>query len=148
RSPQERQAEVEQLVQTPAAELKAAVAEVVEEVAADKPKEVQQALTSYLTQVPAAIRRSLRRPADPSGSTVPPERTVQSANDLLPYLPTRLPRFKPGDRPLPNVDYQLIELLGVGGFGEVWKAHNPEMDSLPPVALKFCLDQTAHDQLL
>ena len=34
-------------------------------------------------------------------------------------------------------DWVLDELLGVGGFGEVWKATNPH---LPPVALKFCLD--------
>src|SRR5437660_827487 len=32
------------------------------------------------------------------------------------------------------------ELLGVGGFGEVWKAKNPLLDGVPPVALKFCLD--------
>jgi formylglycine-generating enzyme required for sulfatase activity len=48
-----------------------------------------------------------------------------------------------GDVPLPGVDWQLEELLGVGGFGEVWKARNPNMVSAPPVALKFCLDPTA-----
>ncbi|HXG10562.1 MAG TPA: serine/threonine-protein kinase, partial [Gemmataceae bacterium] len=130
------------------AEMRAAVAEVVEEFAADRPAEVKQALADYLTQVPAAIRRSLRRPADPAGITVAPEQIVSKAEDLLPFLPARLPRFKPGDRPLSNVDYELVELLGVGGFGEVWKARNPQFDSLPPVALKFCLNDIARDLLL
>ena len=37
----------------------------------------------------------------------------------------------------------LEELLGVGGFGEVWKAVNPQVPDMPPVALKFCLDPEA-----
>jgi formylglycine-generating enzyme required for sulfatase activity len=49
-------------------------------------------------------------------------------------------RFKPGDRPIAGSDWVLETLLGKGGFGEVWKAHYPHLRSLPPVALKFCLD--------
>ena len=39
-----------------------------QEAAPDKPQ-IQQALTAYLTQVPAMVRRSLRRPSDPTGTT-------------------------------------------------------------------------------
>jgi serine/threonine protein kinase len=31
-------------------------------------------------------------------------------------------------------------LLGQGGFAEVWKGRNTELQGQPPVALKFCLD--------
>ena len=72
---------------------------------------------------------------------------LQRAEDLLAFLP-RPPRFTAGNRPLPGVDWELVELLGVGGFGEVWKARNPRFDSIPPVALKFCLDPAARDRLL
>jgi serine/threonine protein kinase len=60
--------------------------------------------------------------------------TGRGASALGPEL-----RFKPGDRPVPGADWELITLLGKGGFGEVWKAHNPHLPSQPPVALKFCL---------
>jgi Protein kinase domain/TIR domain len=49
-------------------------------------------------------------------------------------------RFKPGDRPIPGADWVVERLLGKGGFGEVWKAHHPRLSSMPPVALKFCMD--------
>ena len=85
----------------------------------------------------------MRRPSDPTGRTVLPSLSLRRPEDLLALLPQRLPRFKPGDQPLPGVDWQLVELLGTGGFGEVWKATNPHMPSAPAVALKFCLDPQA-----
>jgi formylglycine-generating enzyme required for sulfatase activity len=139
----ERRAELEALIQISFEEIGEIVAEVVKEIATDQPSTVRQALAGYLNQVPATIRHSLRRPEDPAGLSLPPRLPIRQAEDLLTFLPIRLPRFKPGDVPLPGVDWHLEELLGVGGFGEVWKARNPNMTSAPAVALKFCLDPTA-----
>ncbi len=143
RKPEEMRAELQQLAQAPAEEIRVAIAAVAAEAAADRPPEVQKALSIYLEQIPGVIRQSLRRPADPGGQTVPAGLEFDRPENLLRFLPARLPRFKPGDRPPGVGDWELVELLGVGGFGEVWKAVNPHVPSAAPVALKFCLDGVA-----
>jgi hypothetical protein len=137
RREQDRRTELQVLTKANAQEVRRQVAEVLAEVAAHQPPQVREALAAYLAQVPATICQSLRRPDDPTGTTVPGWLKVRRAADLLRFLPTHLPRFRPGVRPLPGADRELVELLGAGGFGEVWKART-EAGSW--VALKFCLD--------
>ncbi len=140
--------ELQALVDASGKALQDAVAEAVQAEAGHLAPPQQQRVAAFLTQVPAALRRSLRRPDDPAGRTLPADFALRRPDDLSALLPDRLPRFQAGDRPLPGVDWELEELLGVGGFGEVWKAKSPYFDGVKPVALKFCTDNEARQQLL
>jgi formylglycine-generating enzyme required for sulfatase activity len=136
-------AELQALATDPRA-LPADANRVLREETAALPAEQQRRVADYLRQTPSMVRRTLRRPSDPQGVSVYAGISLRRADDLLPFMPTRMPRFFAGARPLPGVDWELVELLGVGGFGEVWKAKNPRFDGVAPVALKFCLDPTVN----
>jgi formylglycine-generating enzyme required for sulfatase activity len=140
RNEKERQEELAALVQQPARETRARIARLVRGLADGRPAAVRKALTTYLNLVPPAVRHWFRRPDDPDGTNVSPALQLQSADELLPLLPARLPHFEPGDHPLPEAGWELEELLGTSSFGELWKAYHPELSSAVSVALKFCLD--------
>jgi len=128
-------------------EVRRVAAEVVREVAKDAAPEEKAALELYLTQVPGAVRASFRRADDPSGRSVPDQFTLHDGADLARRLPSRLPRFRPGE-PLPGrPGWVLGELLGSGGFGEVWLARNPALAALKG-AVKFGTDPQARERLL
>jgi tetratricopeptide (TPR) repeat protein len=141
RNTDELRQELQAVATLPPADARLQAAEIVAQEAAGRPETVRQALTAYLVQVPNAIRQSQRRPQDPSGRSVSSLLSLRRPEDLLPLLPPRPPRFKVGDRPPGIGDWELEELLGMGGFGEVWKARNPYLPQ--PIALKFCLDPAA-----
>jgi formylglycine-generating enzyme required for sulfatase activity len=134
-------AELQAAAGAPAEQVRQEAEAAVQAEAAGQPPEVQLALVSYLSQVPASIRRSLRRPSDPSGTTVPATLSLSRPQDLVPLLPPRPPRFKVGDRPVSG--RVLDEPLGIGGFGEAWKARSAHLLSKAPTVLKFCLDAAA-----
>jgi tetratricopeptide (TPR) repeat protein len=141
RSPEETRAEIQIAAQLSAPEIRQQASELVAAEAAGRPESVRNALAAYIEQVPASIRQSQRRPADPTGRTLSSSLVLERPEDLASILPSKLPRFRPGTSPPGIGDWVLEELLGVGGFGEVWRARNPHLPE--PVALKFCLDPAA-----
>jgi hypothetical protein len=135
-------AELEKIVQDVRA-YRAQVDQLIGELGAGEPETVRQAARTYLVQIPGRVQSSLRRPEDPSGRTVPAGLVLRRAEDLQQLLPERMPLFQPGAKPLPGTDLIIEELLGVGGFGEVWKARHQSRPHAAPVALKFCIDEAA-----
>jgi serine/threonine protein kinase len=139
RSPADRATDLQDLAQATPQEIRNSIQV---DLAAISDPALRARIETYVSAIPGSLRASMRRPSDPTGRTVPAGLVPRAAADLMAFMPTRLPRFSPGDRPLGIGDLELVELLGTGGFGEVWLARNPHMPS-QQLALKFCLDAKA-----
>src|SRR5262245_42238745 len=138
-------AEIQELAQATFENARKAAAEAVNETVPDgTPVEDRINLELYLSQVPAAVQQSLKRPEDPTGTTVPPAFSLDKPEDMVKLLPPCPPRFKPGDQLPGRPGWVLERPLGVGGFGEVWLARQPRLASLVR-AVKFCHGQQARD---
>ena len=101
-------------------------------------------LVQYISCIPGAVRQSLKRPEDPTGTTLPVGFALNSANDIVKVLPPRLPRFKANMAVPHRPALTLVRLLGMGGFGEVWYVRHDSIRSLSG-AIKFCFDKNARD---
>ena len=128
-------------------EVRKVAEQVVQEVAKNAAPAEKAALELYLTQIPGAVRASFRRAEDPSGKSVPDQFALADPGDLARRLPSRLPRFRPGEALPGRPGWVLGELLGSGGFGEVWLARNPSLAALKG-AVKFGTDPQARERLL
>jgi len=129
-------------------DLAEATRNVLDQVPANYPVEIDKHVAAYLEQLPSCARRLLRRPSDPTGTSFSRRARVDAASDLLPFLPPRLSHFRMGDEPPGADDWELIELLAVDDGSETWMArfrHRPE----PLTAtLEFLLDVEARDRML
>lgn len=129
-------------------EINEQVAAVVTDVGKTHPPRLCKAMTNYLIHFPPLLRQALKRPSDPTGQTVPRSIVLESPEDLLPFLPPRVPRFRSGERTRePLTSWQLDELLGMSNFGETWKARHADAKDKPPSVLKICTDIEAMDML-
>jgi len=135
--------EMETVVHATSEDLREMVLEVAQRDGIELTKEEVDGRVAYLLNIQARTRQTFRHTEDATGTTAHPSVTMKSAIDLALILPSCGPAFKPADRPLAAVDLKLDELLGVGGFGEVWKASHVHLHNAPPVALKFCTKSEA-----
>src|SRR5438874_44390 len=104
-------------------------------------------LADYLRAFPPNIRQGFRRPSDPEGKTAPEKIELYKPEDLLAFLPPRLPKFKPGDRPAGLDNWTLTELRGLGECSEVWRGEDPARPDHSPAALKFAIDPDSRDRV-
>ena len=128
---------VDDLIPASAGEIRIASAELAEEVGAGESREVRRKLSAYLEQVPSSVRQWLRRPADPSGTTVPSQLPLRQAEDLLPLLPLCVARYRQGDSPLAGTAWELTELLGANEYSETWRVRHRELEEGPTAVLKI-----------
>ncbi len=101
--------------------------------------EDQHLAVEYLAVLPLAVRRSLIPEPGTNQLTLTPTITVPDNQALMRLLPVDIPPFPLGTV-VAGTPYLLEQLLGMGGFGAVYKATNRFEQNQPPRAIKFCLD--------
>ena len=108
----------------------------------------RQCLGDYLGLLPQMAQQVFRRPSDPTGRTVPTGLTITQAEDLLPFLPPRRPRFRPAGGPGGLDNWELVELIGLSECAEVWIGSDDQQPEQSPAALKFATDPHAAEAVL
>ena len=106
----------------------------------DFDEDQKASLVNYLSAIPMTSRQAIHRWNDGGRVTTLVSQVPQNTGDMEHFVPIRPLHFQPGHK-IPGYDYRLVELLGQGGFSEVWKAQNTELDSQAPRAFKFCIDE-------
>jgi formylglycine-generating enzyme required for sulfatase activity len=105
-------------------------------------------LADYMRALPVTVRQMLRRPSDPDGGSVPDEFALLKPEEFAAFLPPRIPKFRPGDRP-PGLDnWTLTQLRGLGQNSEVWRGEDDEQPDVSPAALKFVIDPEARERVV
>ncbi len=145
KSPEERIKELEALIQAKDDDFDSAAESVALQVAFGRPDAERIKLATFLKQFRSTARQSQRSLADPTGRTIRPGFVLDCPDDLAPLIPSGISSFYSGFRPTNN--WMLVEKLGAGGFGEVWKATHTYLKSRESVAIKFCTTADAHKLL-
>ncbi len=133
-------AAVNELAELTPDDARAAAAAAIEKAAPQASPEEKQLAVEYLGAIPGAVRRSLVHDPATGAVSLPAGVGPHDAESLLALLPTDLPPYATPIQ-LPNSPYRLEEMIGVGGFGAVYRATASALQHLP-LALKFCLDRS------
>ncbi len=139
RSAWEQQQAVSRLGRLSGNELRQKAAAAIEQYADGVSPEDRALAVEYLSAIPVAVRRCAGAEASQSGSRAGAGKPTATESTLLGLLPTDVPPLPVG-ADVPGTSYRLEELLGIGGFGAVYKAVNRFEQNQPPRAIKFCLD--------
>ena len=113
-----------------------------------QPVPYKEALKDYLSSWPAMARQVLRRPSDPKGHRPPEGVQFYKPDDLLMFLPARLPLFRAGVTPAHLEDWKLTSFRGIGECSEVWAGESASHPELSPAALKFVTDPQSAAQVV
>ena len=113
----------------------------------DKPPEYKASAADYIKRIKTEVNFGFSRPEDPTGATVPAHWAIGRPEEVAKVLPPRFSQIQAGMSPPQAPGWVLTEQLGIGGFGEVWKARGTRMTSTLS-AFKFCLDPVSRDRIL
>jgi serine/threonine protein kinase len=135
--PEARQAALAELAALTPEEARQEAAAALDKLAPDASPEDRSVALEYLSIIPGALDRALPRSTGGQRS-LPPTATFDEPQLLLQLLPADMPPY-PVPSDLPGTPYRLLQLLGSGGFGAVYRATTHTLQHLP-LAIKFCLD--------
>lgn len=134
---EEQEQAIEQLACLKGSTARQAVGKVVDGFPSTLAPEDKRVAADYLAAIPATVH-SIVVPDPDNGRMIAAPSTIAEEQVLYRFLPTNVPPFVVGSE-LPGTPYRLEQLLGMGGFGAVYKATNRFEQNAPPRAIKFCL---------
>ncbi len=101
----------------------------------------------YLQQLPAAVRRTCRRPSDPDGDSLPRGFHIDEPVDLLAFLPSRPCQLQRTQRLAGLGNWELNDWIGNGRATEVWQGWDERQPERSPNQLKFIYGTDEADTL-
>jgi serine/threonine protein kinase len=143
REKQELRNEFQEMMRAGFSEFRAELAQAMAEIRPSLPPETEGRTEAYLMMLRTSAQQTTRALGDAATLTVPDLVSLDEPDQLAAFLPQRAPRFSVGDSVPGLPSWKLLEPLGAGGFGEVWRAENPYSGV---AAFKFFLDPLARER--
>jgi len=150
---EERIAQLEEAMAITPEQARAIAQEVIAEQGLEISEEKAQAVTAIASALPANIRertqatlRQARRHGTALNTVLPLTDSPNNTAQRRSLLPARCPRFRENETiPYGPPQWRLVQLIGSGGFGEVWEVRHQQLGD--PFAVKFCQDSLSAQTL-